>query len=158
MKALLRLLLFALFVFLTITVAAFVYLEWWQAILDHHFTGLDGLFVHPVSDPAVMAGNGTIGLEILEDLPDVDIVLVPWGGGGLSCGIACALRGSASRAAVWACEVATAAGRSRPTTTRASWTGSARELSWTRCGRSRRKSSPAPTSSRSTKSRPPSAR
>ena len=39
-----------------------------------------------------MAGNGTIGLEILEDLPDVDAVLVPWGGGGLTCGIASALR------------------------------------------------------------------
>ena len=45
--------------------------------------GIKGLFVHPVSDPAVIAGNGTIGLEILEDLPDVDTVIVPYGGGGL---------------------------------------------------------------------------
>ena len=52
--------------------------------------GVDGLFVHPVRTTAVMAGNGTIGLEILEDLPDVDAVLVPYGGGGLSCGIAAA--------------------------------------------------------------------
>jgi threonine dehydratase len=56
-----------------------------------------------------MAGNGTIGLEILEDLPDVETVLVPYGGGGLSCGIASALRGSGSRARVIACEVDTAA-------------------------------------------------
>jgi threonine dehydratase len=62
-----------------------------------------GLFVHAFSDPAVMAGNGTIGLEILEDLPDVDEVLVPFGGGGLSCGIA------AAGCKVYACEVETAA-------------------------------------------------
>src|SRR5262249_9300869 len=66
--------------------------DWWQVIVTHHFEGLDGAFVHPFSDPAVMAGNGTIGLEILEDLPDVDAVVVPYGGGGLSCGIASAVR------------------------------------------------------------------
>jgi threonine dehydratase len=83
--------------------------RWWQTILDHSFPGLDGLFVHPVSDPAVMAGNGTIGLEILEDLPDVDTVLVPYGGGGLSCGIAAALRALRPEVKVFACEVDTAA-------------------------------------------------
>ena len=46
----------------------------------------------PSAIRAVMAGNGTIGLEILEDLPDVDAVVVPYGGGGLTCGIASALR------------------------------------------------------------------
>src|SRR5262249_61374443 len=54
--------------------------------------GVDGLFVHPVQDPLVMAGNGTIGLELIEDLPDVDTVLVPFGGGGLSTGIASAVK------------------------------------------------------------------
>ena len=54
--------------------------------------GLDGLFVHPVQDPAVMAGNGTIGLEILEDLPDPDAVVIPYGGGGLTRGIASAVK------------------------------------------------------------------
>src|SRR5205085_4859510 len=83
--------------------------EWWQVIVDSHFEGVDGLFVHPVQDELVMAGNGTIGLEIVEDLPDVDTVLVPYGGGGLACGIAAALRGSGSRARVLACEVETAA-------------------------------------------------
>jgi threonine dehydratase len=82
---------------------------WWQVLVDHGQEGRRGLFVHPVSDPAVMAGNGTIGLEILEDLPDVETVLVPYGGGGLSCGIAAAIRGSGSRARVIACEVDTAA-------------------------------------------------
>jgi threonine dehydratase len=83
--------------------------RWWQTLVDHGHPDVPGFFVHPVSDPAVIAGNGTVGLEILEDLPGVDAVLVPYGGGGLSCGIACALRGSGSDAKVWACEVETAA-------------------------------------------------
>jgi len=82
---------------------------WWQLLVEHGQSGRNGLFVHPVCDRAVMAGNGTIGLEILEDLPDVQTVLVPYGGGGLSCGIAAAVRGSGSRARVIACEVDTAA-------------------------------------------------
>jgi threonine dehydratase len=70
---------------------------------------MQGLFVHAFSDPAVMAGNGTIGLEIIEDLPDADEVLIPFGGGGLSCGIASALRALAPATRVYACEVETAA-------------------------------------------------
>jgi threonine dehydratase len=65
--------------------------DWWRAIETSEHPGAQGYFVHPVLEDAVMAGNGTIGLEILEDLPDVDTVLVPWGGGGLACGIASAL-------------------------------------------------------------------
>jgi threonine dehydratase len=83
--------------------------RWWQSLIDHGFPGLDGLFIHPVADTLVMAGNGTIGLEIVDDLPDVDAVLVPFGGGGLACGIAVALRGRGSAAPVIACEVETAA-------------------------------------------------
>jgi threonine dehydratase len=56
-----------------------------------------------------MAGNGTIGLEILDDLPDVDAVIVPYGGGGLSCGIAAAVRALRPEVRVYACEVETAA-------------------------------------------------
>jgi len=82
---------------------------WWRVIVEHHHPGIEGAFVHPVSDPAVMAGNGTIGLEILEDLPDVDAILVPYGGGGLSCGIAAAVRAIRPATKVYACEVATAA-------------------------------------------------
>jgi threonine dehydratase len=66
--------------------------RWWQTIVDSRFEGVDGLFVHPVQDELVMAGNGTIGLELLEDLPDVDTVLVPFGGGGLVTGIASAVK------------------------------------------------------------------
>ena len=82
---------------------------WWQVIVDHRHPGIEGTFIHPVSDPAVIAGDGTIGLEILEDLPDVSAVLVPYGGGGLSCGIATVLRALAPRVKIFACEVDTAA-------------------------------------------------
>jgi threonine dehydratase len=68
------------------------YDDWWDVIVTSHLDGLDGLFVHPVQDPAVMAGNGTVGLEILEDLPDPDAVVIPYGGGGLTTGIASAVR------------------------------------------------------------------
>jgi len=82
---------------------------WWQVILTHRYEGLDGLFVHPVSNTHVMAGNGTIGIEILEDLPDVDAVIIPYGGGGLSSGIAAAIRALKRDTKVYACEVETAA-------------------------------------------------
>ncbi len=68
------------------------YDAWWEVIVTSHINGLDGLFVHPVQDPAVMAGNGTIGLEILEDLPDPDVIVIPYGGGGLTTGIASAVK------------------------------------------------------------------
>jgi threonine dehydratase len=82
--------------------------EWWQVLLTRKFEGCKGLFVHPVSDPAVIAGNGTIGLEILEDLPEVDTVLIPYGGGGLSSGIASAIRALKPATKIFACEVETA--------------------------------------------------
>jgi threonine dehydratase len=74
-------------------VVAVRYERWWQAISESSFPEVEGVFIHPVQDERVMAGNGTIGLEILEDLPEVDAVLVPFGGGGLSVGIASALKG-----------------------------------------------------------------
>jgi len=83
--------------------------EWWQVLVTRQFAGLDGFFVHSVSDPAVIAGNGTIGLEIVEDLPDVDTILVPYGGGGLSSGIATAVKALKPDTKVFACEVETSA-------------------------------------------------
>lgn len=83
--------------------------RWWRVLEERAYPGLDGLFVHPVSDPAVIAGNGTVGLEILEDLPDVDAVVVPFGGGGLSSGIACAVRAIRPDVPVYGAEVSTAA-------------------------------------------------
>jgi threonine dehydratase len=83
--------------------------DWWQIIVTGRFQGLPGLFVHPVIDAAVIAGNGTIGLEIAEQLPQLDAVLVPYGGGGLITGIACALRAIKPGTRIYACEVETAA-------------------------------------------------
>jgi threonine dehydratase len=91
------------------TVVKLPYADWWQAIMDSAVAGVDGFFVHPVSDPAVMAGNGTIGLEILEDLPDVDAVVIPYGGGGLSAGIASALRARRPETRIYTVEPETAA-------------------------------------------------
>ena len=83
--------------------------QWWRAIEESRFDGVDGLFVHPVQDDLVMAGNGTIGLEILEDLPDADAVLVPYGGGGLTAGIASAVKAIDPRVKVFSVEPETAA-------------------------------------------------
>jgi threonine dehydratase len=85
------------------------YDEWWAVIREHGHPDERGFFVHPVADPAVIAGNGTIGVEILEDLPDVTAVFVPYGGGGLSCGIASAMKGLRPEVRVFATEVETAA-------------------------------------------------
>ena len=83
--------------------------DWWRVIRTGEFDGAPGRFVHPVCDADVIAGNGTIGLEILEDLPDVDAIVVPYGGGGLSCGIASAVRALRPEVRVYACEVSSAA-------------------------------------------------
>jgi threonine dehydratase len=83
--------------------------RWWQALEERSYPGVEGLFVHPVEDEPVMAGNGTIGLEILEDLPDPDAVIVPWGGGGLLVGIASAVKALRPETEVRAVELETAA-------------------------------------------------
>jgi threonine dehydratase len=83
--------------------------EWWQAFEQRAYPGVAGTFIHAFDDPDVMAGNGTIALEILEDLGDPDAVVIPWGGGGLTCGIASALRQLRPACKVFAAEVATAA-------------------------------------------------
>lgn len=85
------------------------YDDWWKVMLEHGQAGMDGAFIHPVSDPNVIAGNGTIGLEILEDLPEVDAIIVPYGGGGLSGGIASAVRALKPSVKIHACEVDTSA-------------------------------------------------
>jgi threonine dehydratase len=83
--------------------------QWVDLLSTRALQGVDGTFIHPFSDPAVMAGNGTIGLEIYDEAPDVDAVVVPYGGGGLSCGIASALRALKPATRIFAAEVATAA-------------------------------------------------
>jgi threonine dehydratase len=66
--------------------------EWWQALTTRGYPGVPGVFVHPVAEDAVIAGNATIGAEIVEDLADFDTVIAPFGGGGLACGIGSVLR------------------------------------------------------------------
>jgi threonine dehydratase len=64
---------------------------WWQTMVDRRYEGIDALFIHPVEDELVMAGNGTIGLELAEDALEFETIVIPWGGGGLTTGIASAL-------------------------------------------------------------------
>ena len=85
------------------------YDKWWEAFETRTFPGVDATFVHAFEDTNMMAGNGTIGLEILEDLPDVDTIVIPWGGGGLACGTAAAVRSLKPKCKIFAAEVETAA-------------------------------------------------
>ena len=70
---------------------------------------MEGVFVHPFDDDRFIAGNATAGLEILEDLPDVDAVIAPIGGGGLIAGIGSALRALKPDTKILAAEPETAA-------------------------------------------------
>ena len=83
--------------------------EWWAAMEAGHVEDVEGLFIHPVQDDAVMAGNGTAGLELVEDLEDFDAVLIPWGGGGLSTGIASAVKALRPDVRIYVCEPETGA-------------------------------------------------
>ncbi|HZT16397.1 MAG TPA: pyridoxal-phosphate dependent enzyme [Gaiellaceae bacterium] len=74
------------------TVVRVPYDEWWQVLVSGACDGARGRFVHPVADERVMAGNGTIGLELLQQSDDFDTVVVPYGGGGLLTGIASAVK------------------------------------------------------------------
>ena len=85
------------------------YDDWWRAMVTGAVDGIDGLFVHPVQDERVMAGNGTIGLEILDDLPDPNAVVIPFGGGGLTVGIASAIRALRPETKIYTAEPATGA-------------------------------------------------
>jgi threonine dehydratase len=87
--------------------------QWWAAVdADEERDlgeGVTGFYVHPVQDPPVMAGNGTIGLELAEDLDQFDAVLIPWGGGGLTTGIASALHALRPEVRIYVCEPETGA-------------------------------------------------
>jgi threonine dehydratase len=78
--------------------------RWWQTFQDRSYPGICATFIHAFDDPRVMAGNGTIGLEILEDLPEADAVVIPWGGGGLASGIGAAIRALAPGCRIYAAE------------------------------------------------------
>jgi threonine dehydratase len=83
--------------------------EFWQALQCRAHPGMQGYFVHPFDDDDVIAGHGTIALEIVEDLPDVDCIIAPYGGGGLSCGIGAAMAALKPSVSVYGAEPATGA-------------------------------------------------
>ena len=83
--------------------------DWWRTFETRSYPGVDATFIHAFDDSDVMAGNGTIALELLEDLPSLDAVVIPWGGGGLSIGIASVLRALAPHVRIYAAEIETAA-------------------------------------------------
>jgi threonine dehydratase len=85
------------------------YDEWWNVLVTGRYDGAGGLFVHPVADERVMAGNGTIGLELLEQDDAFDAVVVPYGGGGLLTGIASAVKAERPEVRFYAAEPETGA-------------------------------------------------
>jgi threonine dehydratase len=85
------------------------YDEWWNVLVTGHYEGVEGRFVHPVADDLVMAGNGTIGLELLEQLDGFDAVVVPYGGGGLLTGIASAVKAARPEVRFYSAEPETGA-------------------------------------------------
>lgn len=95
------------------TIVKATYTECWQTVTDHASSRMSGHFVHPFDDDAFISGNGTVALEILEDLPDADAVVAPVGGGGLLAGIGVAFKALRPGASVYAAEPSTAAPLSR---------------------------------------------
>jgi threonine dehydratase len=91
------------------TIVQASYDECWRAVETHQSDRMQGHFVHPFDDDWFISGNGTIGLEIFEDLPDVDAVIAPLGGGGLLAGVAVAIKALRPGVRVYAAEPATAA-------------------------------------------------
>jgi threonine dehydratase len=91
------------------TIVRATYDECWKTAESHRSDRMTGHFVHPFDDDRFIAGNGTVGLEILEDLPDVDAIVAPLGGGGLLSGIAAAVRELKPGTKIFAAEPETAA-------------------------------------------------
>lgn len=85
------------------------YADWWRTLEQRGHPDAPGYFVHPVADPAVVSGNGTLALELLEQVPELHTVLVPFGGGGLAGGIGATFRALGRSVRVIGCEVETAA-------------------------------------------------
>jgi threonine dehydratase len=85
------------------------YDECWRTVEQHGSDRMRGRFVHPFDDDNFISGNGTIGLEILEDLPDTDAIIAPLGGGGLLTGIGVAAKAIRSDLRIYAAEPETAA-------------------------------------------------
>jgi threonine dehydratase len=81
----------------------------WKALEEHAFEGVEGTFVHPFDNHPFIAGHATMGLEILEDVPDVAVIVAAIGGGGLITGVGSAVKALRPQARVWGAEPETAA-------------------------------------------------
>lgn len=91
------------------TIVKATYDECWRTVEEHHSDRMRGRFVHPFDDDDFISGNGTLGLEILDELPDADAVIAPLGGGGLLAGVATAVKALRPGIRVYAAEPETAA-------------------------------------------------
>jgi threonine dehydratase len=91
------------------TIVPVSYDDAWKAAESHEFAGLDGTFIHPFDNHDFIAGHGTMGLEILEDAPDVRTVIAAIGGGGLISGVGSAIKARRPDVAVIGAEPETAA-------------------------------------------------
>lgn len=91
------------------TIVPVSYDEAWKAAESHEYAGLDGTFIHPFDNHDFIAGHGTMGLEILEDAPDVHSVIAAIGGGGLISGVGSAIKSARPDVAVIGAEPETAA-------------------------------------------------
>ncbi|MDQ3069041.1 MAG: pyridoxal-phosphate dependent enzyme [Acidobacteriota bacterium] len=91
------------------TIVQAPYEECWRTVETHASDRMTGCFIHPFDDDAFISGNGTAGLEILEELPDVDAIVASVGGGGLLAGIGCAVKALEPRVTIYSAEPETAA-------------------------------------------------
>jgi threonine dehydratase len=89
-------------------ITAVPFADWWRAIEQRGYPDAAGEYIDAVRDPRALAGDATLGLEILEELPDLDAIFVPFGGGALACGIACAVHALGAQVPVVACELTSA--------------------------------------------------
>ena len=78
--------------------------DWWKIMMTRS-AGVDGFFIHPVAELEVIIGNGGIGLEIFSQCPDVDVIVVPFGGGGMISGIALVMKALGKTPLIVACEI-----------------------------------------------------
>jgi threonine dehydratase len=85
----------------------------WQALDERSYPGVEGTFVHPFDDHDFIAGHGSMGLEILEDAPDVQAVIGAIGGGGLVVGVGAAIKAVKPEVKIWGAEPETAAPAAR---------------------------------------------
>lgn len=78
--------------------------SWWETVITHQFAGSTGIYLDAVADPVAIAANGAIAIELLEERPEIDAIAIPFGGGGLLCGVAAAMRALKPSVRIIACE------------------------------------------------------